>query len=543
MMFLSLPRSTYIITTTEWTISFIRFGGASIEFWLLGGIQFDEKGKKRIAATAQTLQQLQKSSILYRHRSNNYSVDYHFCTVSELKTHSGDKIPEDNISRRRFLGAAGAAAAGLVLAPSLGSPKLFGRGLNGTSSYITQVAVTRATSYDRTLIKQKVQYLFDSIGGIGDIVGAGKKVGIKVNLTGGSTDTDHVCTHPEVLRAVAELIIAQGVSKSDITVVEALWAAWPTNYVSVLQDLGVNTVDLNNPAPYSSFMTRAVGDQYTNFTSFTQNRILSDIDVYVSIPKLKHHYDAGFTGSLKNQVGSTPKQLYTLPNNTSYRSALHQQGGPVHTFLPGTICDLNLARPVHLAVIDGVMNAHGSEGNWNPTWVETADNVLFAGKDPVATDSVAAHFLGLDPESDQLKLPDPPNQGRGYCDNHLFMLHQKGMGTNLLSEIEVVGDGAALVSVPPRRAKVGPDAYQLCQNFPNPFNPSTSIKYSISRPEHVSIQVYNVAGQRIEALLDARVGAGIHEVHWVPKNLSSGVYFCVMRAAGFSDAKKLIYQK
>lgn len=307
----------------------------------------------------------------------------------------------------------------------------------------------------------------------------------------------------------------------------------------------MNTVDLNNPAPYSSFVARNVGDKYFNFTSFTQNQILSDIDVYVSIPKLKQHYEAGFTGSLKNQIGSTPKQLYTLSGETSYRSALHHKNstGDVHTYLPETICDLNLSRPVHLAVIDGVMNAHGSEGNWNPTWVETADNILFAGKDPVATDSVAAHFMGLDPEATQLKLPEPPNENRGYCDNHLYLLHQKGVGTNQLSEIEVVGDAAHLVSVPSQQVSTEPEMYQLCQNFPNPFNPSTSIKYYVSRAGRVSIHMYNVMGQRIETLLDANVYAGAHELHWVPKNLASGVYYCVMRAGSFSDTKKLIYQK
>ncbi len=454
-------------------------------------------------------------------------------------------ILQDSLSRRNFLEAAGKTAAGLLLAPALNSTNLFGRESHRASSTLAQVAVTPATSYDRTLIKQKVQYLFDAIGGIGDIVGAGKKVGIKVNLTGGSSDTDHTCTHPEVLRAVAEHIIANGVSKSDITVVEALWTDWPDNYKTVLQDLGVKTVDLNNPAPYSSLITRAVGDQHINFSSFTQNQILSDIDVYVSIPKLKQHYEAGFTGSLKNQIGTTPKQLYMLTGETSYRSALHHQNsaGNVHTYLPETICDLNLARPVHLAVIDGVMNAHGSEGNWNPLWIETADNILFAGKDPVATDSVAAHFLGLDPEGAQLKLPDPAGQNRGYCDNHLELLHQRGMGTNQLNEIEVVGDGAALVSVPSQRPAAVPGAYQLCQNFPNPFNPSTSIRFIVDKPGQVSIRVYNVAGQKIASLLDGNVSTGLHELHWVPKNVPSGVYFCVMHAGRFSDTKKLIYQK
>jgi len=458
----------------------------------------------------------------------------------------GKIILEEGISRRKFLGAVGTTAAGLLIAPTLGSKKLFARNLNGQSSYVTQVAVTQATSYDRTLIKQKVQHLFDSIGGIGDIFSAGKKVGIKVNLTGGSTNTDHCCTHPEVLRAVTELIIAQGVNKSDIYVVEALWADWPSDYKIVLQDLGVNTIDLNNPAPYSSFITRSVGDKYTNFKSFTQNQILSDIDVYVSIPKLKYHYEAGFTGSLKNQIGSTPKQLYMLSGETSYRSALHHSisSGNVHTYLPETICDLNLVRPVHLAVIDGVMNAHGSEGSWNPgAWSETADNIMFAGKDPVATDSIAAHFLGLDPEAAQLKLPDLPTENRGYCDNHLFMLHQKGMGTNQLSEIEVVGDGAHLVSVHSQQVSTNPEKYQLCQNFPNPFNPSTSIRYYVAQAGQVSIHIYNVMGQKIETLVETNVSAGDHELHWVPKNLASGVYYCVMHAGTFSSTKKLVYQK
>jgi uncharacterized protein (DUF362 family) len=335
------------------------------------------------------------------------------------------------------------------------------------------------------------------------------------------------------------------VNKSDIYVVEALWADWPSNYSAILQDLGVNTVDLNNPAPYTGFISRDVGDKYFNYTSFTINQILADIDVYVSIPKLKHHYEAGFTGSLKNQIGIVPKQLYTLPGNTSYRAALHTKDGtaPINTHLPKSICDLNLARPVHLAVIDGVMNAHGAEGDWNPTWVETADNILFAGKDPVATDSIAAYFMGNDPEAAQLELPALTGQDRGYCDNHMYMLHQKGIGTNQLSEIEVVGDGAGLVSAPSEQVSVNPGTYQLRQNYPNPFNPSTSIKFYVPQAGHVSIHIYNVIGQKIETLLDTGVSAGTHELHWIPKNLPSGVYYCVMHAGSFSGTKKLIYQK
>jgi len=449
---------------------------------------------------------------------------------------------ENNFSRRKFLETVGTTTAGMLIAPAFDSSKIFGRELRTRSTFVTKVAVTQATSYDRTVIKQKVTHLFESIGGIGDIFSAGKKVGIKVNLTGGKTDTDHHCTHPEVLRAVTELIIAQGVDKSDIYLVEALWASLPTNYSTIVQDLGINVVDLNKPDPYGSLITRNVGDQSFHYTSFTQNQILSDIDVFVSIAKLKHHYEAGFTGAIKNQIGCVPKQLYTLPNNTSYRAALHVMDGTadIKTHLPKSICDLNLARPIHLAVIDGVKNAHGGEGDWNPTWTETEDNILLAGKDPVATDSIGAKFMGLDPEAAQIPRP---GQNRGSADNHLYMLHGRGMGTNILSEIEIVGDGAHLVSVPSQKLTVVPNNYFLGQNFPNPFNPSTAIYYHVPQSTHVTIHMYNVLGQQIETLVDKEVTAGTHEIHWVPRNLSSGVYYYQMRTSNFSDTKKLVYQK
>jgi hypothetical protein len=161
----------------------------------------------------------------------------------------------------------------------------------------------------------------------------------------------------------------------------------------------------------------------------------------------------------------------------------------------------------------------------------------------VATDSIAAHFLGLDPEAAQLKRPAVTGQDRGFCDNHLYMLHAKGMGTNLLSEIEVVGDGAHLVSVPYQHISLNPDTYELSQNFPNPFNPSTSIKYHIPQSGHVTIRIYNMMGQMIDTLVDTTVPAGRNELHWIPRNLASGVYLYTMRAGTYYESKKMILQK
>lgn len=439
------------------------------------------------------------------------------------------------ISRRAFITKAGASAAGLFLAPYIKAATVSAFGQESRAAYLAQVALTRADSYDRALVKQRVQHLFDALGGISDIMQAGKKVAIKINLTGGSywatssklngkPITEAMWSHPEVVRAVGELILDCGVSGNNIYIVEALGdtASYSNfGYPDVQQYLGAQFVNLNNRDPYADFVDKAVGSNKFFYSSFKVNQILADVDVYVSIPKMKEHYEAGVTASLKNQVGMVPKDLYILPTDSGRRGALHSEGGPSTTHLPRSVCDLNLARPVNLAVIDAIKNARGGEGAWNDTFRLAEDHVLLAGKEPVALDSIAAYLMGHNPESTTIALPKT-----GQCDNYLNLLHQKGIGTNLMAEIQAVGDGADLVtSVVDRLEPATPVGYDLCQNYPNPFNPSTTIRFSLPVAENVAVRVFDTTGQEVETLLDGRLPAGIHEIHWVPTGISSGIYF------------------
>ena len=70
-----------------------------------------------------------------------------------------------------------------------------------------------------------------------------------------------------------------------------------------------------------------------------------------------------------------------------------------------------------------------------------------------------------------------------------------------------------------------PNSLVLDQNYPNPFNPSTRIHYTLPMAAKVKLAIYNVLGQRIEVLIDARQDAGGYEVLWQPQRLGSGVYF------------------
>lgn len=472
-----------------------------------------------------------------------------------MKENNDEKNQRQKYSRRKFLTAIGTTTAGLLAAPYLKSANVFAYGHQESSSYLAKVAVAKADNYERVYIKQRVQHLFESIDGIGDIVSAGKKVAIKLNLTGGSGSafnpklkgksiTESVWTHPEVVRAVGELMIDGGVKGSDIYIVEALWddASYDNfGYKDVQTSLGANKIDLNKKDPYTSFVDREVGPNKFYYSSFKMNQILADVDVFVSIPKLKHHYEAGFTGAIKNQIGAVPKDQYILQNDSGRRGALHQEGGSSKQHLPKSICDLYFARPVTLAVIDGIMNAHGGEGVWNSTFKIAEDHIMLAGKNAVATDSVSAYFLGNNPEAEKFQLP---NINDGYCDNHLYMLNSKGAGTNKMNEIEIVGDGASLITDVKHDYDVSlPTRIELLQNFPNPFNPATIIAFYVPTTEFVTLKIYSITGQEIETLVNGEVPAGQHELHWNAKNLASGVYIYQMQARNYSSSKKMIYQK
>jgi N-acetylneuraminic acid mutarotase len=84
-----------------------------------------------------------------------------------------------------------------------------------------------------------------------------------------------------------------------------------------------------------------------------------------------------------------------------------------------------------------------------------------------------------------------------------------------------------------------PRNYALDQNFPNPFNPSTTIKYELPQSSVVRLSVYDILGREVSVLVNDRREAGVHEVTFDGSNLSSGVYLYRLQAGTFVEAKKL----
>jgi len=94
--------------------------------------------------------------------------------------------------------------------------------------------------------------------------------------------------------------------------------------------------------------------------------------------------------------------------------------------------------------------------------------------------------------------------------------------------------------VPPAK---GPSRFNLFDNFPNPFNPSTTIRYELPKFSMVRLSVYDILGREVSVLVNERKNAGSYEVKFDAAGLSSGVYFYRIQAGEFTQTKRLLLLK
>ncbi len=88
-----------------------------------------------------------------------------------------------------------------------------------------------------------------------------------------------------------------------------------------------------------------------------------------------------------------------------------------------------------------------------------------------------------------------------------------------------------------------PKDFILLQNFPNPFNPSTEIRFNLNQPSPTVLKIYNLKGQEVATLVDEELLAGSYKVTFEPTNLPSGVYVYRLESVGQIEARKMILLK
>lgn len=224
-------------------------------------------------------------------------------------------------------------------------------------------------------------------------------------------------------------------------------------------------------------------------------------------------------------------------------------GVGTHTFFPSVMvdCDLNMA------VGFSASNAGIYPGAYYTTRLVTdpAGTVSATGTLQAGTDFYKRYFGGpRNRWGDYSGLALCP---RGEADFYVFNEYAGPRG-NAGNGTQGPEDGQWYTKLGVFRVKTptaagdAPSATRLAQNVPNPFNPSTSIAFTLSTREHVTVAVYDANGRLVRTLVDEVRHAGVHDVPWDGRDargqsVSSGVYFYRMTAGGISESRKMTLLK
>ena len=116
---------------------------------------------------------------------------------------------------------------------------------------------------------------------------------------------------------------------------------------------------------------------------------------------------------------------------------------------------------------------------------------------------------------------------------------RKGNEATPPAELTIKVDNSARPNIK-RPAGIVPKEYAVSDNYPNPFNPTTVIKYQLPDDSRVTIKIYDVIGREVSTLVDEVKVAGYYEVQFIASSLASGVYFYRVTAGKYITVKKMI---
>ncbi|MEO7145251.1 MAG: DUF362 domain-containing protein [Bryobacteraceae bacterium] len=330
------------------------------------------------------------------------------------------------------------------------------------------VALARCRSYDEDLYG-KLGTMCNQVGGLHSLV-KNKTVALKLNLTGNPSrfpwsDEMPYRTNPNTVLATVRLLARAGAKR--VRIIEsffpatqdmALWARYDLDIQAInnagckvewenVQNLGKGSKYVRLKVPWGGYM----------FPAYHLNHSFVDCDTYVSLSKMKNHWIAGVTMSLKNNFGDTPCSLYGGDCGASGNENPTQERGPVcHAGrenppkgidaeldpstprdpgyrVPRIAVDQNGIRPVDLAIVDGIDTVRGGEGTWIKGLQRMKPGVLLVGRNGVCVDAVGMAVMGYDPRADRGTKPFV----RG--DSALKLAEAVGLGTTDLSRIDIRG--------------------------------------------------------------------------------------------------------
>lgn len=176
---------------------------------------------------------------------------------------------------------------------------------------------------------------------------------------------------------------------------------------------------------------------------------------------------------------------------------------------------------------------------------------------PAGWETQMCYDLCYAPFIDTISMPsDPPYTiSPNHADTNFyidFTCTGQGTGNALVkmfntddpSQFETITFNVQIGNVGIQTISSNAESYNLFQNYPNPFNPSTNINFSISKPDFVTLKVYDILGNEVAVLIDnEKMNSGNYKASFNGNNLTSGIYFYTIHTNYFSSTKKMTLLK
>ncbi len=270
------------------------------------------------------------------------------------------------------------------------------------------IGIGRGTDY-----AEVTEEAISNAGGLEDIVKKGDVVLIKPNLCTDAKPDSPITTDYRVVKKVAELAKRHGASK--VIIAEGSFAGQTFNEITFKQNLYDTIEDVEffniNDCEEKDCYELTTENSLIGKALFVP-KVYMDADVVITVAKMKTHYirEAVVSLSLKNCFGAISTRIYGTVDK-----------GGLHGFnLSNAITQINKIRRPDFAVIDGIV---GGEGYGPAKNTPVASNIILAGKDPAALDTIALTFMGF--EVDQVP--------------HVKLAGERNIGITDISKINVVG--------------------------------------------------------------------------------------------------------
>lgn len=249
--------------------------------------------------------------------------------------------------------------------------------------------------------------------------------------------------------------------------------------------------------------------------------------------------DCGFLGAVG--TATTIVSISNYPDNTVTQEEIIKNN---NFFLDPSIFTVypTLNSVIAPSTFDSLSNAFVTKGGYSSTNI--SEQINFTKEPALPIQTLKTYWNN--PSGTQVEM-DTVNQAN-FNFSYSNSYQSYSASTDGLPLGAVSWFGMNVTGVKSNYTENIPLQYNLQQNFPNPFNPSTTIQYNLAKEEPVKLRVYNIFGQLVKTLVDNSQSAGLHSVIWDGSNnagqkVSSGIYFYQLTAGNFVSVKKMIMLK